>query len=168
MELVMSLKAGRAYQGATAQRGFGLIDVSLGIIAGIGLLVGAVVLFQQITNTRTVAETSQATFNLSTQIRTYSKGLDQVSDLPGVEASGLFLLDLTGYGLGPDIGQRISAYTDPASPNFFFMRVDELRPRICSRLALDPGTLGANAAGAVCDRDDPADDLEHLIITFRR
>lgn len=154
--------------GNSITRGFGLIDVSLGIIAGIGILVGSVILFQQISNTTTVATVSQATFNISSQIRSNSRNLDQVSDLPGVEQGGIFLLDLTGYALGPDIAQQISAFVDPASPGVFFLRVDELRPQICSRLTIGRAGLGANVVSADCILENPTDSVEHMIISFAR
>lgn len=148
--------------------GFSLIDVSLGIVVGIGVLVSGVALFQHVSNTRFIAETAQAVFNLSSQVRTLSQNTAEISELPGFEVDDLYYLDLTGYGLGPGIAQNVSVFTDPSFQNFFFMRIDELQPRTCLRLMSGREALGSNIEGAECGRDNPVGLHDHLIITFRR
>ena len=156
------------YSPGCRARGFGLIDVSLGVIAGIGLIVGAVVLFQQISNAREIAQTAQVTFNLSSQIRAYGQSLDRISDMPGAVEDDTVTFDLGGYGLNPDIAQRISASAPQSGPDVFHIRIDDVRPGICSRTAFDTDALGVGVIEAECLRDDPSDSLEWITITFRR
>lgn len=164
----MTLKAVHAYQSATMQRGFGLIDVSLGIISGIGILVGSVILFQNVATQREISQITQTSLSLSSQIRSYARSMERVSDLPGSETAGLVDLDLSVFDVPPEYSARIAATTPLAGADLFTVRVSDLRQSVCERLRIDPRSLGVKVAASECIQPDPGLPARDLQITFER
>lgn len=150
------------------RRGFGLIDVSLGLISGISILVASVIFFQQIANTREVSQVSQTTFNLSSQIRAYSRSMNRISELPGSVDGDMVDFDLSVFEIGTDISTRISATSPASGEDGFTIRVADLRPRTCSRVLLDQQSLGVNVLTSECVEEVHDADMRALIVTFRR
>lgn len=133
---------------AKTKRGFGLIDVSLGIIAGIGLLVGAVVLFQQVTTNNAVSEVTRNAVSISSEIRAAARNLPSFDDLavdPGTNDE----IVLTNFGLEPALINN-PAVTAEADDQSFTLSFAGLSQRACDRAAVTPGNLGTNVTSAAC------------------
>lgn len=153
------------------KRGFGLIDVSLGIIAGIGLLVGAVILFQQVSTNNAVAEVTRNAASISSEIRAAARNLDSFDDLPATGAAPDRLITLAQFGLETAILNN-PAVTAVAGTTTFELQFRGMTRRACERAAVVPGNLGANVvtggtpAATRCDVTVPADPVLH--VTYSR
>lgn len=149
----------KAALAANTKRGFGLIDVSLGIIAGIGLLVGAVILFQQVTTNNAVSEITRNSVSISSEIRSAARNMESFDDLAGADD----VIDLVAFGLEPAMTQNVTAAADGDE---FSLAFGDLSQRACDRAAIAEGNLGANVTGATCAT--PVDGTPTLTVTFRR
>lgn len=152
--------------GAKAKRGFGLIDVSLGIIAGTGLLVGAVILFQQVTTNNAVSELTRNSVSISSEIRSAARNLGSFDELSaGWDATAGTSTDdeivLTSFGLEPALIQGVEAEADD---NQFTLTFTGLTTRACNRAAVSAGNLGANVDAV----DNAACATGELSVTFNR
>lgn len=133
---------------AKAKRGFGLIDVSLGIIAGIGLLVGAVVLFQQVTTNNAVSEVTRNAVSISSEIRSAARNLASFDDLatdPGTDDE----IVLANFGLEQALLSN-PAVAAEADDQEFTLTFTGMTDRACQRAAVTPANLGTNFSDAAC------------------
>jgi len=150
------MKAFRKYR----SRGFGLIDVSLGIIAGLGLLVGAVILFQQVNTNNQVSEITRSAVTITSEIRAAARNLDGFRDL-SVDPAGPNLedweIDLDRFGLEPALYINPNFEVIAASPTLLRVTIEGLSERACRRLAVSQDQLGVGVdtvSPAACSRPD--------------
>ena len=148
------------------KRAFGLIDVSLGIIAGIGLLVGAVILFQQVSTNNAVAEVTRNAASISSEIRAAARNLDSFDDLPATGTAPNRLITLAQFGLETAILSN-PPVAAAASGATFQLRFTGLTQRACERAAIVPGNLGANVTAATC-ANPTNNTTRSLNITYAR
>lgn len=143
-----------------SRRGFGLVDVSLGIIAGIALLVGAVILFQSIQGNNRVSEVTRNAVTISSEIRTAARNMDNFLGLPNTSG----VIDLARFGFEPAILNNpvVSANVEAATPNQFNVVFNALPTRICGRLSVNPANLGSGVIDASCASDGT------LFVTYGR
>lgn len=131
------------------KRGFGLIDVSLGIIAGIGLLVGAVIVFQQVNINSAVGSITQNATSISTELRSIARNMPSFNNLRTPVAAGV--IPLTNLGFEPGIlnnpNVTANSLTTGATFNLVFTGLNE---RACGRAAAAPDNLGASVVSATC------------------
>lgn len=148
-------------------RGFGLIDVSLGIIAGLGLLVGAVILFQQVTTNNAVSEVTRNAVTISSEMRAAARSLPAVAALNETyddqSPAASYSIDIANFGLEPGLitGVTVDALT---ALDQFTVTFAGLNARACTRAAVSPNNLGSNVETAVCA--DPA--VGSLVVTYNR
>ena len=154
-----------------AKRGFGLIDVSLGIIAGIGLLVGAVILFQQVSTNNAVSEVTRNSVSISSEVRSAARNLPTFAQLPGVDAEGDVdgtaadnggNIAISAFGLEPALTSGVSA---TAADQTFTLRFAGLSERACNRAAVAKDNLGANVDTATCTATG---GIGTLAVTYNR
>jgi len=144
------------------KRGFGLIDVSLGIIAGLGLLVGAVILFQQVNTNNQVSEITRNSVSISSEIRAAARNLASFDNL-AVDAGTDDSINLVQFGLEPALLNNPTVAAEAAGQTFTLTFTD-ISERACNRAAVSPNNLGSNVTGATCDTSGaPA-----LEVTFSR
>lgn len=143
-----------------SRRGFGLIDVSLGIIAGIALLVGAVILFQSVQANNRASEVTRNALTISSEIRTAARNMDNFLGLPNTSG----VIDLPRFGFDPAVLNNpvVSAFVEPATPNQFNVAFNFLPVRLCNRLSLAPANLGAGVIDASCTAEGT------LVVTYGR
>lgn len=144
----------------SSKRGFGLIDVSLGIIAGIGLLVGAVLVFQQVTTNSTVSEVTRNSTTISSEIRAAARNLPSFNNLVNPTTPAAGPINLANFGLEDGIINN-PAVTATAADATFDLVFTGLRDRPCQRAAVSPANLGVNVTNAVCSAGA-------LTVTFTR
>lgn len=152
----------------TTARGFGLIDVSLGIIASIGLLVGAVIVFQQVNTSREVSEVTRLSIALSSEIRGAARPLTRVSDLPGSDDGTLRQIGLTGFNLDTLLEQNATVLAPLAGPDQFTLEMRGMTVKTCGRAAFDRNSLGVNVLEAGCVSDEPEGPADVLRVVFSR
>lgn len=150
-----------------SKRGFGLIDVSLGIIAGIGLLVGAVILFQQVNTNNAVSEVTRNAVTISSEIRSAARALPNFTALDTTATPPTAgdpwpngTIAVANLGLEPGMTSGVSIATVGADDHFT-LTFAGLPERACNRAALSSGNLGANVVSAACTAGD-------LVVTYRR
>lgn len=161
-----------------AKRGFGLIDVSLGIIAGIGLLVGAVILFQQVSTNNAVSELTRNSVSISSEIRAAARNMTNFGGLPGADTDGVATGDaasaqdgriaLASFGLEPALTANVRAETTGTGDSQFELDFGGLSARACNRAAVTPANLGANVASAICVDTDSSGSVDTLRVTYNR
>lgn len=144
----------------SAKRGFGLIDVSLGIIAGIGLLVGAVVVFQQVTTNTAVSELTRNSTSISSEIRSAARNMESFLELQNTGGE----LDLDQFGLEPALLNN-PVVTATVRADDFDLVFSGLNDRPCNRAAVSQSNLGVNVETAVCDTTA---DPSTLTVTYNR
>lgn len=132
-----------------AKRGFGLIDVSLGIIAGIGLLVGAVIVFQQVNINSAVGSITQNATSISTELRSIARNMPTFNSLVNQATPAAGAIPLANLGFEPGIlnNPTVTAAAAGATFNLVFTG---LNARACQRAAAAPDNLGASVTQAVC------------------
>lgn len=132
-----------------AKRGFGLIDVSLGIIAGIGLLVGAVIVFQQVNINSAVGSITQNATSISTELRSIARNMPSFNNLRTPATAGAIPLTTLGFEPGILNNPTVAAnsLTTGATFNLIFTG---LNTRACQRAAAAPANLGASVTSATC------------------
>lgn len=132
-------------------RGFGLIDVSLGIIAGLGLLVGAVILFQQVTTNNAVSEITRNAVTISSEMRAAARSLPAVAALSADYEGqpGAYTVDIANFGLEPGLINGVSVSTQMPG-DIFTLTFSGLNPRACTRAAVSQNNLGSNVRTAYC------------------
>lgn len=147
-----------------AKRGFGLIDVSLGIIAGIGLLVGAVILFQQVSTNNAVSEVTRNSVSISSEIRAAARNLESFDVLHNATTPAAGAIDLERFGMEPAIlnNPDVAAASDDQE---FTLAFSGLSQRACDRAAVAPSNLGTNVESAACAT---VDDAPVLNVRFAR
>ena len=153
---------------ALASHGFGLIDVSLGIIAGIGLLVGAIIVFQQVNTSREVSEVTRLSIALSSEIRGAARPLARVSDLPGNDEGELRQIGLSAFNLDTLLEQRASVLAPLVGPDQFTVEMRGMTAKTCTRAASDRSALGVNVLEAGCLADEPEGAADVLRVVFSR
>lgn len=145
---------------AAAKRGFGLVDVSLGLIVVIGVLSGGFILFQQINTNNSVAEVSRNSVTISSEIRAAARNLadfDELAVNPGTDNT----INLVNFGMEPAM---ISGVDAEANGQQFQLDFGGMTARSCQRAQVNPANLGVNVAAASCvassgNASDPVDTL---------
>lgn len=124
-------------------RGFTMMEMVLVIAAGLGLLVGGVVLYRQAEMSRLVAEKVRTFAAISAEIRqlyredaSYTGLIDTPviqakSTLPASMFQNMFVTRLGGNG-------------------GFLIRLSYLDQKVCQRIAANADGLGSNIAGVSC------------------
>lgn len=148
--MIRNLDAPGMLSAMTGRRGFGLIDVSLGIIAGITTLVGAVVLYQQASLSQEVSETSLSALALSSEVRVVARNAARFSDITGNEDSGYTVIDLTNFSLDTLIERNLRLRAPLSGPDVFHLQVIGISRRACDRLSMNFRTLGTRLVSADC------------------
>lgn len=151
-----------------ARRGFGLIDLSLGIIAGIGALTGAVILLGQVNLNRDVSEVTRSVLSLSNEIRSASRSMMRVSELPGTDNGETRELNLQHYTLDTLIEQRARVFAPLFGVDEFTLEMRGLSERACLRALVNPASLGAGTVHTGCIADADGGPQDVLTVTFAR
>lgn len=157
LSTISRLRSGAAN---TRERGFGLLEISLGIVVGLGLLIGGIVYFQQVSVGAEVTEKTRAAVALSSETRAQYRTSDDFGVAPFPDDITLDVINNTSFPNSITAGVTIDGNGDQT----FNLTFSDLKDTVCNRMASSPGNLDAEAG----DVDDTNCATGTLVITYGR
>jgi hypothetical protein len=144
------------------QRGFGLLEISLGIVVGLGLLIGGIVYFQQVSVGAEVTEKTRAAVALSSETRAQFRTSAAFSTTdPATLDEDLTDLVIGNTSFPASITNGVSIFGNGQT---FDLEFTGLKETVCNRMASSPGNLDAEEA----DVDTTNCATGTLVITYGR
>lgn len=136
-------------------RGFGLIEVSLGIAVGSAALVGAVMTFSHVRSGSVARDAYQSAVMIRSSVMNAMMGGQGVSALPGQRTGAMLRLDPALFNDAQLIGPGVSAWIDMNDPGTLEIRVENPPTRDCRRLARRITSVSSGLVGSGCMEDAP-------------
>lgn len=141
------------------KRGFTLMETVLVIAVGLGLLIGGIIFYQQAQASSDQTDKTRAAVALSSEVRAQFRTRAAFnSGTPALNAANIMAQSSL-----PD-SMFNNTTIAAASASQFRIVFTDLPPKVCSRMAANPGDLGSGPPTATC----PADPGTTLTVTYNR
>lgn len=148
-------------------RGFGLIEVSLGVAVGAAALVGAVMTFSHVRAGGVARDAYQSAVMIRSSIMNAMMSGQGVATLPGQRTASILRLDPALFNDAHLIGPGVSAWIDMNDPGTLEIRVENPPARDCRRLANRIISVSSRLIGSEC-LDGPTEALVMRLSIDRR